>query len=134
MMPKETGFTLIELMVVVGIISILAAIAVPSFSVFVYEGRRDAAMAALSELAVKQETFRLGNGTYTVTVGAGGLGSDTSTDDSAYDLAVQPADANCPIATCYIMTATPKGTQTEDSCGVLTYNSSGTRTPLQCWP
>ena len=71
MMPKETGFTLIELMVVVGIISILAAIAVPSFSVFVYEGRRDAAMAALSELAVKQETFRLGNGTYTVTIGAG---------------------------------------------------------------
>ena len=77
-------------------------------------------MAALSELAVKQETFRLGNGTYTVTIGAGGLGSDTSTDDSAYDLAVQAADANCPIATCYIMTATPKGTQTEDSCGVLT--------------
>ena len=133
-MLKELGFTIIELMVVVGIISILAAIALPSFSVFVYEGRRDAAMAALSDLAVKQETFRLGNGTYTEIIGAGGLGSDGSTFDGAYDLAVEPADGNCPIATCYSMTATPKGKQAKDSCGVLTYNSSGTRTPLQCWP
>jgi prepilin-type N-terminal cleavage/methylation domain-containing protein len=61
----ERGFTLIELMIVVAIVAILAAVVVPSF---LGEGRKMKATSEVSamfaELSTKQEQYKLDNGAY----------------------------------------------------------------------
>lgn len=61
--PKS-GFTLIELMVVVATVAILAAIAVPSYSDYVRRGKISEATMALQDLRVRLEQYFLDNRTY----------------------------------------------------------------------
>ena len=59
------GITLIELMVVVVIVGILAAIAYPNYQEFTARAKRNEARAALLRLATNQERFYLNNNTFT---------------------------------------------------------------------
>lgn len=68
-----TGITLIELMIVVVVVSILAAIAVPSYRNYVLRAQRSDATAALLRVSAAQEKFYLRNNTYTTDVTAAGL-------------------------------------------------------------
>ena len=61
----EKGFTLIELMVVVSIIIVLAAIAIPIYSNYVYRGKQVEAKTLLMTLKVEEEQFRAENNCYT---------------------------------------------------------------------
>lgn len=54
---KQSGFTVIELMIVVVVIAVMAAIAVPSYQDYTKRARRSEAQVALSELANLQEKF-----------------------------------------------------------------------------
>jgi len=63
-MNRPRGFTLIELMIVVGIIAILAAIAIPSYSEYVRRSRITEAVSALSGMRVKMEQYFQDNRTY----------------------------------------------------------------------
>ena len=81
---KSAGFTLIELMVVVAIIGILAAVAYPSYAESVRKGRRAEARAALANLMQQQERFFTQNNTY-VAFGVGAAGTQPFKDFSATD-------------------------------------------------
>jgi prepilin-type N-terminal cleavage/methylation domain-containing protein len=61
---KESGFTLIELMIVIAIIGILAAIAIPQFSAYRKRSFNAAAEADLRNAATAQEAYFVDNQTY----------------------------------------------------------------------
>jgi len=64
MMRKNEGFTLIELMIVIAIIGILAAIAIPQFSAYRTRSYNSAAEADLRNAATAQEAYYVDNQTY----------------------------------------------------------------------
>jgi len=65
----EKGFTLIELMIVIAIIGILAAIAIPQFSAYRQRSYNSAAQADLRNAATAQEAYFVDNSTYCNTTG-----------------------------------------------------------------
>jgi type IV pilus assembly protein PilE len=130
---RARGFTLTELMVTLVVMSILTSVALASYRSFSLESRRATALTALSEAASRQEQFFLNNKTYTATVGAGGINMSATVDGGYYALSVDAPTAGCPIARCYVLRATPQGSQTEDSCGTLTHDSDGDKAPDGCW-
>ncbi|MBW1709809.1 MAG: prepilin-type N-terminal cleavage/methylation domain-containing protein [Deltaproteobacteria bacterium] len=64
MRKGEKGFTLIELMIVVAIIGILAAIAIPQFASYRQRAQDSAAKSALKNLATAQENYYAQNNIY----------------------------------------------------------------------
>lgn len=84
----QKGFSLIELMIVIAIIGVLMAIAVPSYNDYVIRGKIPDATSALASKRVQLEQFFQDNRTY---VGAPACNSDTTT--SKY------FDFSCPAAT-----------------------------------
>jgi type IV pilus assembly protein PilE len=131
----QRGFTLIELMIVVAVITVLAMIAYPSYMDSVRKSRRADAITALNTIAQQQERWRANNTTYTTDLTAAGLGV---ANPAHYTLSV-----NGTSATGYAATATAAGAQTSDAkCASLTltlaggnlaYTSTGTATAAQCW-
>jgi len=141
MVRKEKGFTLIELMIVVAIIGILAAIAYPSYTESVRKSRRADAQGALMGLANSMERYFTENGKYT---GAAVGGNDTGAPANYASQA--PIDGNtkyynllitAATATTYTVSAAPiaGGPQANDRCGTMTLDSIGNRTAVQadCW-
>lgn len=143
MKKQRLGFTLIELMIVVAIIGLLAAIAYPSYQDSVRKGRRAEAITALYQIQLAQEKWRANNSTYTGTLGTGGLGLNSTVPDTGttfyYDLALSNATATGFTATA---TARSTGGQNNDtaggvSCTPLTINQNGpdygTPSKAACW-
>ena len=61
---NRQGFTLIELMIVVAIVGVLAAIAIPSFRAYVYRSKTSQGVATLGEIRQRQEAYRAEFGQY----------------------------------------------------------------------
>lgn len=61
---NQKGFTLVELMVVVAIIAVLAAIAIPIYTNFVYRGKQVEAKTLLMSIKVEEEQYRAENNCY----------------------------------------------------------------------
>lgn len=135
----QHGFTLIEVMITVVIISILAAIAVPSYQNSVQKSRRADAKACLIEAAAAQEKYFYQNNTYTTTVSD--LNLSASCGDNGYYTLSMAAGSTGGIGSSYALTATRAGAQTSDtSCGNFTLSSTGvkdvasaTSTASSCW-
>ncbi|TCK05945.1 type IV pilin protein [Marinobacterium mangrovicola] len=114
-MKRQTGFTLIELMIVVAVVGILAAIAYPAYQDYVRKARRADAMNALAEIRIEQEKWRANNVSFTSN--AASLGVDTVSPDGYYDIEITVEDAT--KSTNYLVKAEPNGDQVNDSCGTF---------------
>lgn len=123
-MKKTQGFTLIELMIVVAVIGILAAIAYPSYQEYVNRSKRANAQAAIMELSHFMERYYTANGKYTKSDGTGpDLPFTKAPKDGGsenYSLSLSAVDAFS-----YTLTATAKNSMAEDKCGNLTLTSKG---------
>ena len=83
-MRNERGFTLIELMIVVAVVAILAAVGYPSYRDYVARGQRSQGQQLLSDIAQRQEQFLLDSRRYATAFGGGGLNM-TMPADIKYD-------------------------------------------------
>ena len=121
------GFSLIELMAVLVIIGVLAAVAWPSYQNYVIRANRAAAQAFMMTIGARQEQYLLTNRSYTTTIGTGGLGLTAPTETNGrYTFVVTN-----PTSASYLITATAIGNQVSD--GNLTLSSDGTKTPTDKW-
>ncbi len=138
-LQRTSGFTLIEVMIVVAIIGILSAVAYPSYTDYIRRGNRSEATAALLEAQQFMERYYGANNRYsTAADGNPALPTRLQTLPSGgptrYTLSVA-ATVNS-----YTLTATPSGTMLADKCGSLTITNTGVKgrsttapTVAECW-
>ena len=122
-MKTMAGVTLIELMVVLVIIAILTALAVPAYQSHVTKTNRGVAKSCLSEYAQFMERYYTTNLTYVGATASPGCKSDSNLSQR-YTFAT----SNLAQST-YTVTATPIGVQAarDTQCGALNIKQDGTK-------
>lgn len=144
---ESDGFTLIQLIVVLAVVTILAATAAPSYTEAVRKGKRTEGRSALYQIMLQQERYYSMRNSY-ITFSSRSSGEDekqfkwfsgNSPPKSAYEIKAEPC-ANDTIQNCVRLVATP-GTANVDSryedpsCGELSLTSAGdkgAKSP-ECW-
>jgi type IV pilus assembly protein PilE len=124
---KSSGFTIVELMIVIMIVAILVSLAYPSYVGYVRKAKRGEAQQLLLNWAINQEIWRSNNTQYTNTLAP-------THDDYTFE-------ASNVGAASYTLTATAAvgNDQERDkarngtSCSALTLTQAGAKTEPVCW-
>ena len=125
---RSAGFTLIELMIAVVIVSVLIAVALPSFLDSMRKGRRSEAVAALAAMQQAQERYRGNNPSYAttseLTAASPGMVVSPTRPGGYYTLSV-----GAPSATSYNVTADGSGSSqaSDGNCAKLSVEINGGR-------
>lgn len=143
MPTKQSGFTLLELMIVVAIVAIIATLAIPSYQDSVRKGKRSDAVAALSRMHLLQEKLR---GSCQFYAGALGTAQACGTTAALSTIAVNPATSDGGNYTlsvtgatgnAYTIIATATGAQASDTaCATIRIEYTGgavNKLPAACW-
>ena len=128
-MKSRVGLTLIELLMVIVIVGVLAAIAVPMYSGYMQRARRADAKTALEQVRAAQEMWRAEKGSYAIDDGGGTalaklrttMGAPATTISNYYTWSF-----TVKTATAFTAQATAIGSQVSD--GWLAINQDGTKT------
>ena len=126
MKHQHRGFTLIEVMIVVAIVGILSAIAIPSYNEYIRRGHRADARAGLLQAQQWLERASTATGVYPITIPnpLKFRRSDGTPDPTKrYLIDLEAGSTNA----AFRLTATPTGAQTGDKCGVYTLRHNGVR-------
>jgi type IV pilus assembly protein PilE len=137
---RQAGFSLVELLVVLVIMGVLSAVALPGYTRYVQRGNRTEVMAALLEAQHFMERYYSANGQYLSPANAvpmlpQRLQRIPIQGTVRYQLSVREATVNS-----YLLQAVPEGSMAGDVCGNLTINQTGLRGVLnstnsvsECW-
>lgn len=145
---RNTGFTLIELMIVVAIISIIAMVAYPAYTDYVIKSKRSIATSTLTQISARQEQYRQDNKQYANDLTLLGYPADPLiVDDASTYVAAGTTgqtysiDITAFTNQTYTLTATPLDAQAnrDTECGSFTLDNNGTKgksgtaTVRDCW-
>lgn len=142
MNKKQSGFTLIEIMIAVAIVGIIAAIALPSYQATVRKSNRAEAKTEIMDVAQRlQRCYTLyasfNNASCSIYGTVSASAGYITRGGQYYKITIGvPASGNPPAST-YRLTATAvKAPQTKDTaggCNVLTLDHTGAKAPADCW-
>ena len=118
---SQQGITLIEIMIVVAIIGVLAAIAYPSYQQYILKSKRTDMMSEMQNIATQIQTNKLAQGSYgnDLITGLGGNYPDQGT--TLYQVTFTPN----PLTSNWSIIATPEGQMATD--GTLSLDFQGTK-------
>lgn len=127
----QRGMTLVELMIVLAILTVVVAMAIPSYNQYVVRSNRSEAIEALFAAAACQERIFVRTLTYDAD------SCESTTNNGFYSIVVTTTDSDGS----FTVTAQPLGSQTKDGCGSLALTNTGSKTAAgqsgdfakKCW-
>jgi len=131
---RASGFTLLELLIVVVIVGLLLSMALPAYQNYLVRASRTEAKSVLLEVMSRQEQYAMTNRAYATTVAQLGV---TLPDNFSlqYDLAIVTTSWVSGPATMagHTATATPKVGSRQVADGPIAINQFGLKTPMGKW-